>query len=97
MTLDFIISLPSSRWNRQVYNVILIYINVYTKMARYFPCHKTINAPELIRVIFDNIITKVGMFQNLINDYASLFTSKFWLIFYYHIKVKHRLNTTFYP
>ena len=77
MTLNFITGLSLLRWNGQVYDVILVYINVYIKMARYFPCHKIIDMPKLIRIIFDNIIIKVEIFQNLINNHASLFISKF--------------------
>jgi len=33
--------------------------------------------PELARIIFDNITTKVKIFQNLVNNYVSFFISKF--------------------
>ena len=35
--------------------------------------------------------------KNLVSNYTSLFTSKFWSILCYYFKAKYRLSTTFHP
>jgi hypothetical protein len=97
MTLDFITGLPPSRWNGQVFDSILVCVDAYTKTAHYFPCRKTIDAPELAILLIDNIATRYGMPKNLVSDRASLFTSKFWSTLCYYLKAKRRLSTAFHP
>jgi hypothetical protein len=47
--MDFVTGLPPSKNlnGDKDYNLILIIVNRFSKMAQYIPCHKTINALEL--------------------------------------------------
>jgi hypothetical protein len=47
--MDFVTSLPPSKNQHggKDYNLILVIVNKFLKMARYIPCHKTIDALEL--------------------------------------------------
>jgi hypothetical protein len=47
--MDFVTSLPPSKNlnGGKDYNLILVIVNKFLKMARYIPCHKTIDALEL--------------------------------------------------
>jgi hypothetical protein len=51
--MDFIVGLPESRWRprRRPYNAILVVVDRYTKMARYFKCLDTIDAAGLVEII----------------------------------------------
>ena len=95
MTLNFIMRLLFSRWNDQVFDLILICVDAYIKTTHYFSCHKIINMSELTILLIDNIATWYEMSKNLINDCASLFISKFWSILCYYLKMKYRFNTAF--
>jgi hypothetical protein len=47
--MDFITSLPPNKNlnGSENYNLILVIVDRFSKMAWYIPCHKTINALEL--------------------------------------------------
>ena len=95
--MDFITDLPPSKRKDCVYDAILVVVDRYTKMARYLPTTKTINAIELADLIFEEIILKFGALDGIVSDRGSVFTSAYWSEICYHLKVKRRLSTTFYP
>jgi hypothetical protein len=51
--MDFITGLPPYKNPARGpdFNIILVVINRYSKIARYITCHKTINSPELAKII----------------------------------------------
>ena len=57
----------------------------------------TINAPDLAKVIFDMVVWHHELLDSIVTDKCSLFTSKFWSLLCYFLKVKWRLSTAFYP
>jgi hypothetical protein len=49
ISIYFITGLPPSKNlnGGEDYDLILVIVDRFSKIARYIPCHKTINAPEL--------------------------------------------------
>ena len=75
--MNFITNLSSFKKNEQIYDFILIMIDHYIKMIRYFSCRKTINAFELTKIILNEIIKHYDIFQNIISNKNTVFISRF--------------------
>ena len=68
ITMDFITGLPLSKRNTVVYNACLMVVNRYTKMAKYIPTHKMIDAPMLTQVFLDEIVRNFGVPRGIVSD-----------------------------
>lgn len=95
--MDFITDLPPSKRHTRVYDSIFVVIDRFTKMARYIPVTKTVDAPELAEVFVTSIFKDFGAPEGITSDRGSQFTSKFWSTFCFMLKVRRRLSTAFRP
>ena len=87
--MDFITDLPPSKSHIQVYDLILVVVDKFTKLARYIPVRKTIDMPQLANVFESNIIKDFGCLARIISDRDNLFTSNFWRCVMWYLKVQH--------
>ena len=55
-----------------------------------------IDALSLVKVIIDNIVRHHGLSDSIITDWSLLFTSKFWSLLYYFLRIKQKLSMAFY-
>ena len=96
--MDFIIGLsPSKCWSK-AYNLILIIMDWYTKMAYYIMVWSDIDTPRLVAVFVQKfILAGPGVPDSIVSDQGSVFTSTFWSTVCYHLKVCRRLLTAFHP
>lgn len=97
ITMDFITDLPPSERKGRVYDSILVVVDRYTKMPRYIPTNKTINAIQLEELFMKEIILRYGAPEGIVTDRGSVFTSAFWSEVCYQLQVKRRLRTAFHP
>ena len=97
ISMDFITDLPPSKYRNCVYDAILVVVDRYTKMLRYIPTTKKINAVELTELFFTEIALKFGTPDGIVTDRGSVFTSAFWSDVCYNLRVKRRLSTAFHP
>ena len=97
LTMDFITDLPPSKRKGIVYDSILVILDRYTKMVKYIPVQKTINAVELAELFMEQIVTQFGLPDGIVSDRGSVFTSEFWSSVCYHLSVRRRLSTAFHP
>ena len=77
VSMDFITGLSPLKWCRQVYNTVLVIMDIFTKYCWYCPCTKDITADKLADLFYDDFICSEGAPANIISDYGSLFTSEF--------------------
>ena len=75
--MDFITDLPLSKYRNCVHDAILVVVDRYTKMLRYIPTTKKINAVELTELFITEIVLKFGKPDGIIIDRGSIFTSAF--------------------
>ncbi len=56
--MDFIVGLPVSclKHYMKPHNAILVIVNWYTKQAHYFPCHNTLDAVELAKILTRKLV-----------------------------------------
>jgi hypothetical protein len=94
-TMNFIIDLSLSKRREQIYDVILIIIDRYTKYFKYISTRKDWTTKHLTNELFDEIFFKQEMSKFIIFERNSLFTFNFWSNFCYHLRIKIRLNIVF--
>ena len=94
--MNFIMSLLLSSWWDWAYDVILVIINCYIKMMRYFLTTFNIDASNLTELFINTILKNYDSSMSLITDHKFLFMSSYWSLFCYQLKIKWKLNTAFY-
>jgi len=97
ITMDFVTDLPPSRGEDGVYDSILVILDRYTKMARYLPCRKSINAEQLANLLVNRLFLEFGTPEGIVSDRGTVFTSQFWSTTCFLLKIKRRLSTAFHP
>ncbi len=93
--MNFIVGLLSLGWHGQTYDIILVIIDHYIKMVRYFLTTSDIDASELAELFIDTILKDYGSSTSLITDHGSLFTSYYWSSFCYYLCTRQNLSTAF--
>jgi hypothetical protein len=74
--LNFIIGLPPSGRRGKTYNTILIIICRYSKMLRYIICTTEINVSELVKRLYEKIVSKLNILALMVSDKGRIFISK---------------------
>jgi hypothetical protein len=100
ISVGFIVGLPVSCRKRYAkpYNAILVVVDWYTKQARYFPCHDTLDAVGLAEILTRKLVLRdAGILQSVVSDCGPQFTSKFWAAFCHHLCINRRLSTAYHP
>src|SRR5439155_11324505 len=88
---------PSADADSQVYNAILVVVDCFTKMAKYFPVRTTITAVDLAKLFHQHIVCSFGTPSSIVTDRGSLFTSQYWSSLCFHMKARRKLSTAFHP
>jgi hypothetical protein len=85
--MDFVTGLPLSKNlnGGEDYDLILVVVNRFSKMAWYILCHKTINALELAQRMWDSVFSLFGTPDKMVSDRGTVFTSKFWLALCFYL------------
>ena len=98
ISMDMIIELPPSvDANSKVYNAILVVVDCFMKIAKYFPVRTTITAADLAKLFHQHIVCSFGTPSSIVMDHGSLFISQYWSSLCFHMKARQKLSTAFYP
>ena len=62
--MDFIVGLPKSSG----YDSILVITDRFSKMATLIPTYATVNAREVVKLVFKNVLNKWGMPLEMLSD-----------------------------
>jgi len=93
--MDLVTDLPES--TASGYTGILVIVVRLTTMSIYLPCRNDIDSPELARMLFEHVICKRGIPENITTDHGKMFISRFWDRVCSHHSINHRLSTAFHP
>ena len=88
--MNMITGLPSSKHNDNVYDVILMVVDRYIKMAWYISISKTLIAMQLADIFFEKIVCCYETLKEIVSDRGSIFTSSYWLKVCYQAKKRHQ-------
>ena len=96
--MDMITGLPpSADSDSKAYDAILVVVDRFTKMAKYIPTQKTLDAAALANLFHKRIICLYGTPWSIVSDRASLFTSQFWSSLCFYMKARRHMSTAFHP
>ena len=95
--MNMIISLLLSKCEDNIYDAILVMIDHYTKMTRYFSTINKLTAVKLTDMFFEHIVLQYRTSREIVSDWESIFTSSYWSEVCYQVKVKCWLSTVFHP
>jgi hypothetical protein len=93
--MNFIIDLSFNVSKRVAYDSILVLVDRYTKYARYIRTRQDWIAVQLADAMIEELFIKCEIFEVIIIDQESLFMSKYWSAFCYHLKFALRYNIAF--
>ena len=85
--LNFITNLLPSVYQRQVFDVVLVVVDEYTKFARYIPACKDWKAEDMVNVLVKEVLTKYNKSVFFADNCNLLFTSKFWSHLCYYLSI----------
>jgi hypothetical protein len=66
--MDFITSLPESKWKGHTYDAILVMVCPLTKYVIYELCNLTIDAEGLVKTLFDSLVRFFTMPKHVVSD-----------------------------
>jgi hypothetical protein len=96
--MDMITGLPLSvDGDSKAFDAVLVIVDRFTKMAKYFPIRKTLDAAELADLFHKKIVCVYGTPASIVTDRGSIFTSQFWASLCFYMKARRRLSTAFHP
>ena len=95
--MDFITGLPEAQLQGELVDAILVVVDRYTKMSRFFAVKTTITSPQLAELLHREIELRYGAPRGIVSDRGSLFTSEFWSNLCFYSRIKQRLSTAFHP
>ena len=61
----------------KAYNVILVVLDCYTKLAKYYPVLKTITAEQFGNLLIHTVFCSFGVLSSIVSNQGSIFTSTF--------------------
>ena len=95
ISMNFIIELLSNHYKNNIYDVIFIVIDRYSKMTFYIFAKSTWSIEDLADVLFNKMFLIFFEIKEVISDRDSLFINDYWSALCYHICVKRKLNIAF--
>ena len=97
-SMDFITNLLPSKQNEKAYNSMLVIMCRYTKMARYIPSQKTIDAPKLANIVMRKMILQgAGVLRSIVTNQGSLFMLDYWSVLAHYLGILRNPTIAFYP
>src|SRR6266700_2275435 len=95
--MDFITDLlPFKDKQRQIYDLVFIFINRFSKYAQYIFINKTINTKIFADLIKEKCFFKIDQLYFIIINKGNAFTSQYWSDLCFHLKIDHYYSTAFY-
>ncbi|MBW0491204.1 hypothetical protein O181_030919 [Austropuccinia psidii MF-1] len=93
--MDWVTALPPG--GDRSYNACLVLVDRYSKTPMFLPCHKDDTAMDTAIMIWNKVISHTGLFQNIISDGYSKFTSALWKNLNNLFGTKLSFSTAYHP
>ena len=95
ISMNFIIKLSFNRYENNIYNIIFVVVDRYSKMTLYIFAKSTWSTEDLVDVLFDKMFLIFLEIRGVIFNRDSLFVNDYWFAWYYRIRIKRKLNIVF--
>ncbi|MBW0592921.1 hypothetical protein O181_132636 [Austropuccinia psidii MF-1] len=93
--MDWVTALPPG--GDQSYNACLVLVDRYSKTPMFLPCHKDDTAMDTVIIIWNKFISHTCLFQNIISDRDSKFTSASWINLHNLFGTKLSFSKAYHP
>jgi hypothetical protein len=100
ISLDFIVGLLLSRHTpkSKEKNSILVVVNRYSNMVRYFPVTDGIDAPGLVDILARKLVLKgMGFPKSIVSDHGPRLTYKFWSALCFYLRIRRCMSSAYHP
>ena len=96
--MNFITGVPLSLGvDGKAYDAILVVVDHYTKLAKYYLVLNTITAEQFGNLLVRTVFCSFSVPSSIASNQGSIFTSTFWLPLCHYLRIKRRLSTAFHP
>ena len=96
ISMNFITELLFNHYENNIYNVIFVIIDRYSKMTFYIFVKSTWSIKNLANVLFNKIFLIFFKIKEIVFNRDALFTNDYWFALCYCIRIKRKLNIVFY-
>ena len=95
---DFITGVPPSLGvDKKAYDAILMVVNRYIKLVKYYPVLKMVTAEQFGNFLVRTVFCSFGVPSCIISHQGLIFMSTFWSAFCHYLRIKRCLNMAFHP
>ena len=98
--MDFVMELPKCKAYGQIYDAILMVIDLLSKERHYIPCSeedKRTSTEVIADLFFRDVWSKHGLLISMISDHEPQFILKMWDSLCKLLGIKTKLSTVFHP
>ncbi|MBW0516216.1 hypothetical protein O181_055931 [Austropuccinia psidii MF-1] len=93
--MDWVSALPPG--GDRSYNACLGLVDRYRNTPIFLQCHKDYTAIDTAKMIWNNVISHTGLFQNIISDIDLKFTSALWEKLHNLFRTKLSFSNAYHP
>ncbi|MBW0568310.1 hypothetical protein O181_108025 [Austropuccinia psidii MF-1] len=93
--MDWVTALPPG--GNRSYNACLVLVDRYRKTPMFLPCHKDDTAMDTSIMIWNELISHTGLFQDMISNRDPKFTSALWKKLHNLFGTKLSFSTAYHP
>ncbi|MBW0557195.1 hypothetical protein O181_096910 [Austropuccinia psidii MF-1] len=79
------------------YNACVVIVDRYTKAPIFLPCHKDDTAIDTALLIWIRVVSRTGLFKNIISDREPKFESALWTNLHKRLGTKLSFSTAYHP
>jgi hypothetical protein len=94
ISIDFILELPRTKRGR---DSIFVFVDRFSKMAHFIPCHKSDNASHVADLFFFKIVRLHDVLNTIVSDRDAKFLIHFWRTLWLKLWMKLLFSTICHP
>ncbi|MBW0503414.1 hypothetical protein O181_043129 [Austropuccinia psidii MF-1] len=79
------------------YNSLLVIFDRFSKIQIFLPCHKDYTAMDTALLIFNRVLSRTGIYTNIISDRDQKFTLELWTNLHQLFGTKLSFSTAYHP
>ena len=92
--MDFVLRFPKTT---KEYDSIFVVVDIFSNMAHFIPCKKTLDAEHIAELFFKEIVRLHGLPKNIILGRDNKFVGYFWKTLWKKMGTKSKFSCTFHP